>query len=209
VADEKKFLRKVLTKCRDGLPKAYASTASLALQERVLQSAAYQHANTLALYAAADNEVSTDKLLDEALVSRRRVLMPRVVNGRNLLLVRVNDRAELATGAFRLLEPTGTEIVPPADLGRALICVPGVAFSLMGQRLGRGFGYFDRFLAELDPQAITAGLAYSFQLLDRLPESPHDRRLNLIITQFATHVAREALSAKAKRADQGGIPGCW
>ena len=209
MADEKKFLRNMLTECRSALPKAYVSAASLALQAKVLQSAAYQHANTLVLYAATDNEVSTDKLLDEALAAHRRVLMPRVVSGRNLSLVRVNERAELATGAFRLLEPTGTEIVPVADLGRALICVPGVAFSLMGQRLGHGFGYFDRLLAEVDPQAITAGLAYSFQLLDRLPESPHDRRLNLIITQFATHMAREAPSAKAKLVDQGGVPGCW
>jgi 5-formyltetrahydrofolate cyclo-ligase len=64
-----------------------------------------------------------------------------------------------------------------------------VAFSHTGQRLGRGGGYFDRALAALGPLTITAGLAYSFQLLDWLPQSPNDRRLDLIFTESAVHVA--------------------
>jgi 5-formyltetrahydrofolate cyclo-ligase len=116
--------------------------------------------------------------------------MPRVIpDTRELVMVLVRKRAELEPGAFGVLEPTGVEIVPVADLGPALICVPGVAFSRSGQRLGRGGGYFDRFLAAAGLRAVTAGLAYSFQLLDRLPESPNDRRLNLIFTESATHVA--------------------
>jgi 5-formyltetrahydrofolate cyclo-ligase len=190
VADDKKYLRKILRECRSSLPERYVAVASDAVQRRALESAVYRDAATIVLYAAKENEVSTYVLLADALRSGRRVLMPRVIpDTRQLLMVLVRKRADLEPGAFGLLEPTGAEIVPVADLGPALICVPGVAFSRSGQRLGRGGGYFDRFLAAAGLRAVTAGLAYSFQLLDRLPESPNDRRLNLIFTESATHVA--------------------
>ena len=91
-----------------------------------------------------------------------------------------------------------------ADLERALICVPGVAFGPAGQRLGRGGGYYDRSIAALAPQTVTAGLAYSFQVLDRLPESPDDRRLGLIVTESAVHRAAATLPVADAQWAQGG-----
>jgi len=186
VADDKKYLRKVLGECRSALRMEYIASASRRVQLRIIESSFYRDASTIVLYAAKDNEVAADLLLDDALGSGRRVLLPKVISEiRELVIVRVRDSAELAPGSFGLLEPTGAEMVPIANLGPALFCVPGVGFSRTGQRLGRGGGYFDRILAALGPQTITAGLAYSFQLLDWLPESPNDRRLNLIFTESA------------------------
>jgi 5-formyltetrahydrofolate cyclo-ligase len=191
VADDKKYLRKVLRECRGALPMGYVSSVSQRVQLRILESSYYRATSTIVLYAAKDNEVGTDLLLADAFSSRRRVLLPRVSpETRELVIVHVSNGAELVSGSFGLLEPTGSEIVPVADLGPALFCVPGVAFSRTGQRLGRGGGYFDRTLAAVGPQTVTAGLAYSFQLLDRLPESPNDRRLNLIFTESAIHAGQ-------------------
>jgi 5-formyltetrahydrofolate cyclo-ligase len=218
VADEKKYLRKVLGACRSALPSGYVSSASQRIQLRIVQSSFYRAASTIVLYAAKDNEVGTDLLRADAFSSRRRVLLPRVIpETREIVIVRVRRSSELAPGSFGLLEPTGAELFPVDNLGPALFCVPGVGFSPMGQRLGRGGGYFDRVLAALGPQTVTAGLAYSFQLLDRLPESPNDRRLNLIFTESATYegqafnrpirpAERETDGADA---DQGGIARCW
>jgi len=168
---------------------AYAASASRGVQFRVLESSFYQVASTIVLYAAKDNEVATDLLLADALKSGRQVFLPRVLpESRELAIVRVRDSAELVIGSFGLLEPAGAETIPAVNLGPALFCVPGVAFSPSGVRLGRGGGYFDRTLSTVGPQTVTAGLAYSFQLLDRLPESPNDRRLNLIFTESALHV---------------------
>jgi len=191
VADEKQYLRRVLGECRSSLPKDYVVAASERVQNSVFQSRFYQTSSTVVLYSAKDNEVATGLLLADALDSQRRVLMPRVVpKTRELLMVRVGNCAELVPGFLGILEPAGAEIVPVGEIGPALFCVPGVAFSRTGQRLGRGGGYFDRVLAALRPQAVTAGLAYSFQLLDRLPESPNDRRLNLIFTESAVHAGQ-------------------
>jgi len=176
----------------------------------LISSTFYTEAATLVLYAAKDNEVATSVLFEHALRSQRRVLFPKITHKNSTFsLVQVNDRGELSSGAFGILEPTGAEMVSPAALERTLICVPGMAFSLSGQRLGRGGGYYDRFLAAANPQAVTAGLAYPFQLLDRLPQSPHDRRLDLIVTASAIHLAAGSRLAADTRAHQGGIPRCW
>jgi 5-formyltetrahydrofolate cyclo-ligase len=188
VADDKKYLRQVIGECRNALPTRYIASASRLVQLRILESSFYQATSTIILYAAKDNEVGTELLLADALGSRRRVLLPRVIpETRELVMVRVRNGSELVPGSFGLLEPMGSEIVPVANLGPALFCVPGVAFSPTGQRLGRGGGYFDRTLAAIGPQTVAAGLAYSFQLLDRLPETPQDRCLDLIFTESAMH----------------------
>jgi len=161
------------------------------VQLRVIESPFYRAAPTIVLYAAKDNEIATDLLLSDALASRRRVLLPKIIpEKRELLIVRVRNGTELVLGSFGILEPLGTDIVATADLGPGLFCVPGVAFSRTGERLGRGGGYFDRTLAAIGSETITVGLAYSFQLLDRLPQSPNDRRLNVIFTESAIHIGQ-------------------
>jgi len=190
VADEKKYIRQILTESRARLLSERAAAFSMQVQKRLLESNFYRISQCIVLYAEKDNEVATEQIFADALASGRRTLFPRVIpEYRGLSLVRVCSRDELRPGTFGLLEPTGSEIVPPAELGRALICVPGVAFSLEGQRLGRGGGYYDRLLAATGSEALTAGLAYSFQVLDRLPESPDDRRLQLIVTESGVYAA--------------------
>jgi 5-formyltetrahydrofolate cyclo-ligase len=208
-ADEKAYLRSVLRACREGLPAACVDRVSRIVQERLRRTACYDRAATLVLYAAKDNEIHTDGLCADALATGRRVLFPRVARAtQELLLVRVLDPAELAPGAFGVLEPTGAEIVPLASLGQALICVPGLAFTPGGHRLGRGGGYYDRLLAAAGAQSPSAGLAYSFQVLDRLPQSLGDQRLNLILTESAAYGTAPLMGAPALRADQGGVPRC-
>jgi 5-formyltetrahydrofolate cyclo-ligase len=209
VADDKKNLRRILAESRGALSAAYADARSTLIQRRLLGAAAYIQADAVVLYAAEQNEVATDLIFADALASGRRVFFPRIdPEDKDLLLVRVGDRAELRPGAFGIREPTGAELAQPHELRRALICVPGVAFGLAGQRLGRGGGYYDRLIAALAPQVITAGLAYSFQMLDRLPESPHDRRLGLIVTEFALHATAGPRPPSRVTADQGGIARC-
>lgn len=63
-----------------------------------------------------------------------------------------------------------------------LIFVPGVAFGLNGERVGMGGGYYDRFLARV-PQAIKVGLAFDFQLLERLEQETWDQSVDWIVTE--------------------------
>jgi 5-formyltetrahydrofolate cyclo-ligase len=74
------------------------------------------------------------------------------------------------------------------DPGKALalkdldaVIVPGLAFDRLHNRLGRGAGYYDRFLCTLPKHVITVGLAFDFQLTESLPTEAHDMRLQQII----------------------------
>ncbi|HXN85576.1 MAG TPA: 5-formyltetrahydrofolate cyclo-ligase, partial [Candidatus Binataceae bacterium] len=96
----------------------------------------------------------------------------------------------------------------PFDLSsmpRSIVVVPGLAFSVHGARLGRGGGHYDRLLSSF-PHAIKVGLAYSFQLLDYLPQSGSDQQLNFVVTESAIYSAPEAVWRDGGVRSQGGIP---
>ena len=64
-----------------------------------------------------------------------------------------------------------------------LVIVPGRAFSLRGDRLGRGKGYYDRFFQRLRPDCRLAGLAYTAQIVESIPTEQHDRPMDLVVTE--------------------------
>lgn len=62
-----------------------------------------------------------------------------------------------------------------------VVLVPGMAFDRAGRRLGRGGGFYDRFLA-LIPQAVRIGIAFEEQVVDRVPSESHDQSIDLLVT---------------------------
>ncbi len=210
MADQKKYLRKVLGDCRASLTPEFARSSSLAIQRRLLASDCYRRARTVVLYSSIGNEVATGLIAAEAFGAGKEVCFPRLDRDRSsLTIVRIRDLSELVPGAFGVAEPASLDsAVAPADLAGAVIFVPGVGFGVRGQRLGRGGGHYDRFLAALPQEAITVGLAYSFQLLDEVPEEPRDRRLQFIFTESAAIRASEpSVRAADVAAGRGGTPG--
>ncbi|MFZ2061522.1 MAG: 5-formyltetrahydrofolate cyclo-ligase [Candidatus Binatus sp.] len=192
VADEKKNLRAIMIACRNAVSSERARASSQTVQRNLIASEYYREASAIVLYAGIGNEVSTDLILADALKSDRAVFYPRVDVGM-IVARRVRDRAALVAGAYGILEPPASaEVLDRKSFAKVLVCVPGVAFGLEGQRLGRGGGHYDRFIAQLGDEAITVGLAFSFQLLDRIPETGFDRRLNFIVTESEVHRACEA-----------------
>ncbi len=194
VADEKKSLRAIMNACRDALPAGRAAAWSELVELQVLASELYRGASAIVPYAAIGNEVSTSRILADAVQSGRAVFYPRVDAAAGTILARrIRDRSELARGAYGILEPPASaELLDSKKFAKILVCVPGVAFGVEGQRLGRGGGHYDGFIGQIGREAISVGLAYSFQLLDRIPETGLDRRLNFIVTESAVHRACEA-----------------
>lgn len=191
MADDKQRLRTILTQARGALAPDRAQELSAVIASRLIALSLFREARAVVLYSAKDNEVSTGAVFNSAIAARKPVYFPRIdAPRRELVLIRVRARAELNPGVFGILEPAGTERAAAEDLQAALVCVPGVAFTPSGARLGRGGGYYDRLLSMIGPTAVSAGLAYSFQLLDTVPQRPHDRRLDYVITESAVHEAK-------------------
>ncbi len=206
VADEKKYLRAILRDTRESLTASFAKAASARVQSAFLNADFYRDSKTVVLYSALGGEVSTDTILSDALAAGHEVFFPRLDRARNALsLCQVTSRSDLNPGAYGILEPE-TPAIDVASLPPCLLVVPGLAFTTRGERMGRGGGHYDRLLAELPRHAITVGLAYSFQLLDDVPQSGWDRRLNFVVTETAIYPAPDEIWRESGIRAQGGNP---
>lgn len=156
---------------------------SRAIQARVLQLHCYLACRTVALYSAIQHEVRTDNLLAHALQSGRKVFYPRVGEDDSAGFFRVLAADELRAGRYGILEPTGTTRLAEAEFEALTIFVPGVAFDVLGNRLGRGQGWYDRLLQRAGERAAIVGLAYEFQIVDAVPAGPGDQKVDYVITE--------------------------
>lgn len=127
------------------------------------------------LYASLPDEVQTLDFI-EAWRHRKTIILPTVV-GDDIIPVELADDVTFAEGDFHIPEPQSH----PYTGGFDLIVVPGMAFDSNGHRLGRGKGYYDRFLAQ-HPKVHTIGLCFDFQLLPEVPSESHDRIIDEIIS---------------------------
>jgi len=149
---------------------------------KLARLAVFRAAKTVVCYVALPYEVETRQWIKQMLEQGKRVIVPRV-QGDELLLSELHDlKADLAPGAFRVWEPTPEATRPVHLAGLDLVVVPGVAFDHEGHRLGHGRGYFDRLLARLPDTTPTVGVCFDFQLLDRLPTSPHDQTVQTVLS---------------------------
>lgn len=109
----------------------------------------WQRADTVLCFAALPDEPDTDAILHRALAEGKRLLLPRVVSKTEMDWVHITSLSQLIAGHFGIAEPPADlPAVDPAALpGQALALVPCMAAGQNGTRLGRGGGYYDRFLA--------------------------------------------------------------
>ena len=152
---------------------------SSAFINRLKDNSHFLHAHTLLLYSALPDEVPTQTLIDELVAQGKTVLLPRVVSDTDMELRRYSGPADLQQGAFGIMEPTGELFTDYAAIDVAII--PGMAFDDDGHRLGRGKGYYDRFLAKLPPTTYKIGLCFSWQRVDHVPTDDHDIPMDEVI----------------------------
>lgn len=155
--------------------RAQATGRAFAQLER---TTTWRRARRVLIYAPLPTEPDLDQWWTFGAERRgqREMCYPRIV-GRELEVRLVRAPLQLRPTAFGLREPDPdrTEVVDPASLG--LVIVPGVAFTRGGDRLGRGAGFYDLFLASLPPHVATAAFLFNCQVRDVLPVEPHDRRV--------------------------------
>jgi 5-formyltetrahydrofolate cyclo-ligase len=157
---------------------------SQAIARKVLRLEAFREAAVVCCYVALPYEVQTWWMIEAMLERGKRIGVPIVRKGtRRLGISEVRDpAAELVPGAFGVCEPAPWARRPLPLQALDLVLVPGVVFDRRGYRLGHGYGYFDRFLARLPKRTMTVGLAFRFQLLDRLPTTLHDHAVHTVVT---------------------------
>ena len=137
-------------------------------------------ADTIVAYYSLDDEVDTHELIDELLADGKTIYLPRVISDEEMVLCRYTGTNSLSKGAFGIMEPIGEPM--PTDTHIDAVLVPGMAFDAKGHRLGRGKGYYDRFLSSLTsplPQLI--GVCFDFQKVDFVPTEPFDVSVDMVV----------------------------
>jgi 5-formyltetrahydrofolate cyclo-ligase len=144
---------------------------------------AFREPRTVLLYVSfLPDEVPTMGLVHDALARGQVVALPRVDRpSRRLCLHRIDDPArDLVAGTLGIPEPRdGIDEMGPELIDSVL--VPGVAFDMMGHRLGRGAGYYDRLLPRLRPGVPRWSLALGPMWVEAVPREPHDEPIDIIL----------------------------
>ncbi len=189
VAPAKAQLRQQLINARARLDPVDRAAASEAICRAVLALPSWETAATVALYAAAGGEVDTAQLAAAALLAGKALAWPVIVAGDRRLSFASAAPDALVAGPFGIRRPPpGAPAVLRDDIG--LFLVPGVAFDLACNRLGRGGGFYDVTLGALEGKVMRVGLAFDLQIVAALPREPHDLALDVVATE--TRVLRPA-----------------
>ncbi len=171
----KKELRKYVITLLRGQEEEKRQEKSLAIHRKLLNMNEFQQSSHILFYASTEEEVITTGMINDSLDLGKTVGLPYFDPADPHIQPRIIHNLETDTqqGPYGIRQPKiqDNNIMPSIDM----VIVPGVAFDMSNRRLGRGGGYYDRFLGTLPAGTITVGLAYDIQVFDQLPQvESHD-----------------------------------
>ncbi|MGW6726443.1 5-formyltetrahydrofolate cyclo-ligase [Nocardia sp. NPDC055029] len=133
-------------------------------------------------YVPIRGEPGDLRMLDALRVRNATVLLPVTGEPGPLSWARYEGPDSLRKARFGLLEPTTATLPPDTVATATTVLVPALAVDLRGVRLGRGAGYYDRTLGAVGDGTRLIAVVRDNELVDRLPEEPHDRRMGWAVT---------------------------
>ncbi|NQV08586.1 5-formyltetrahydrofolate cyclo-ligase [Candidatus Woesearchaeota archaeon] len=174
----KEAIRKKLQEMRIGIDEEFVREKSKEIMKKLFEDEDYKKAKTVMFYVSIDDEVDTHDMIHEAL-KEKKVCVPKTnLATKTIDAHHIESFNHLRVGSFYILEPENESKVDVSDID--VIIVPGVAFDKKGNRIGRGKGYYDKFLKDKHSKKI--GLAFGFQILDEVPVEEHDVAVDKVIS---------------------------
>lgn len=157
----KQAIREHILRLRNSLSPEERAEKSRAIVQRLTALESFKKARGVMLYITLGSEVQTEEAMEKTLGAGKRVFVPDAVG-----VLEVTERARRAD---------------PKEID--LVVVPGIAFDVSGNRLGYGTGWYDKFSHRLKAEAELIGLAFECQVVEQVPNHPHDIRVHTIITE--------------------------
>ncbi|MFE3292318.1 5-formyltetrahydrofolate cyclo-ligase [Rhodococcus sp. NPDC059234] len=158
-----------------------AEDGAIAAAARNLGSAAGP-STTVCAYVPVGREPGSIEMVEALSRVVGRVLLPVAGEPGPLRWAPYRGRESLVRASFGLLEPAEPHLAPEAVGEAALVLVPALAVDRRGVRLGRGAGFYDRSLDLADPAARLIAVVRDDELVEELPEDPHDVRMGEALT---------------------------
>ncbi len=185
-------LRSTLKATLDAITPEERAYASELLSSQITGSDLYQSVSTILCYASLPTELSLDPLITQALAEHKTVCIPSVDwETKTMQPVQIESLDNnLQIGRYGLRSPSpDCKPIPDAQITLALI--PGLGFDPAGHRLGRGAGFYDRWIEQrlqLDTPVSLVGVCFDEQLIEQIPTDPHDQPMDRVVTPTAEYV---------------------
>lgn len=179
---DKKELRSVYLNKRADINDRHLKDSSISM--RILNSEKIKNADVILLYASFGSEISSYIIIEKLLNQNKTVALPKCRANGVMSFHIITSLTELTKGKYNIPEPN--ENLPSPSITDKTVCiVPALSFTLNGERLGYGGGYYDRFLAD-NPNVFSIGLTYETLIAPKLPVLSHDLKVNEIVTEERT-----------------------
>jgi 5-formyltetrahydrofolate cyclo-ligase len=170
---------------RDGLSKKERTEKSKAILGKLSEFANFLEARIVLFYMSHKSEVDTGSMIRKAFALEKVVALPLIDTEHGEILPLKIDNVNLDTepGYRGIREPIPQRCkqIPVQHINLAII--PGVAFDERGGRIGYGTGFYDRFIPQFDITTRKVALAFECQIVPQIPMEPHDRYIDIIITE--------------------------
>lgn len=175
------------------------ATGSLRACHRLFAQPEYIKAEVIMVYLSLPNEADTTPIVLRAWQDRKRVLAPKVSwNQRRMLPLEIRSLTDdLVVSNLGIREPVSGIPFPIRHID--LVIVPGLGFDEYGNRLGRGRGFYDRFLVHPEFTGTSCGLSLSQQVVSMVPVGPLDQSIHMLVTDADVRRFSKPASAKRKR----------
>lgn len=151
------------------------------ITQRLIKSQIFLEADVVFLYAALNNEFSVDEIALEAERLKKKTAFPLCEDENGKMKFYFTELKNLKKGMYGIREPDKLKSEKAVFTEKSLCIVPGLAFGIKGERLGKGKGYYDRFLSEFTGK--TVGLSFEDRISDSIPMEKHDIKIDYLATE--------------------------
>ena len=183
IDSSKKALRKLIQELRDSLTNKLRQEKSAIIIQKFLGLKQYSSSINILAYFPFRSELDIRVIIEKALNQGKRIALPKV-NKKKLDLYYIESLSRgLEPGSYNIMEPIPSESEKALPLEIDLVLVPGVGFDPGMNRLGYGGGFYDRLLREIPPRTPRIALAFDLQIVDRVPVSEQDLKIDILITE--------------------------
>ena len=175
-AFDKRTIRKAVRAEIAQLTDTEKAELSAQIFSKIAELQEVRQASVVALFASLADEPQTTAIIEQ-LAQSKRIVLPRI-EGEEMEFYDISEG--LHKGAFGIMEPVATTPIEPSEID--VMIVPGVAFTRNGARLGRGKGFYDKYLSRKGFRAYTIGVCYPCQVVEDIPTEEHDKTLDRVVS---------------------------
>lgn len=175
----KSELRQIIRQTKRQFTQEQLGELSLDIIASLCRNERFVSAKTILAYHSLPDEVYTHDFI-KRYSKEKTILLPRVIADGEMEIRRYRGESDLQQGAYGIMEPCGEIFSDYEKIDLAII--PGMAFDTRGNRLGRGKGYYDRFLSRAR-NIYKVGICFPFQIVEEVPVENTDMAMDVVLSK--------------------------